>query len=78
MPTEQPLVLSEMTRVSGGGTYRTDWHCQPPPLGVPHQVLHDEWIGEVGENDITVRSIYEIRVHLEPGQLYVRLTPWLT
>lgn len=67
--------------------YRTDWYCEPPPRGVPFQVLRDEWSNDTREIVPSVRwvggkvrSIYEIRITVQPGELFVRTDHdlWLT
>lgn len=74
MTTPAPeLVLSERY-----GDYRTNWYCEPPPMHVPFQCLRDEWSwsGDAhrgGESEL-VRSVFEIRVTIRPGELYARLT----
>jgi hypothetical protein len=55
--------------------WRTYWYCDPPPEDVPFQCLRDEWSDD-GEGPI--RSVYEIKIVLKPGDLYVKLEPWQT
>lgn len=50
-----PVLSEQITDLHG--TYRQEWHCQPPAAGVSFHVVRCTW-----SPDHSVRKIYEIKV----------------